>query len=56
MVQPERFERSASSFGGKRSIQLSYGCLNDGLDGNGLIGSRPICKQGTWLRVFHGKS
>ncbi len=27
MVQPGRFERPTSSFAGKRSIQLSYGCL-----------------------------
>ncbi len=27
MVHPARFERAASAFGGQRSIQLSYGCL-----------------------------
>lgn len=27
MVHPRRFERLISSFGGKRFIQLSYGCL-----------------------------
>ena len=28
MAHPARFERAASTFGGWRSIQLSYGCIN----------------------------
>ena len=30
LAHPARFERAASTFGGWRSIQLSYGCITAG--------------------------